>query len=498
MLMRDQNVSRYFMQAHSDDYGRTWRDYKPSGVWHSAAVFPFVMTLDDGTVVGIAAQRRTGRIIAVPSFDGGHTWDLTRRVPVCDNRQEWFRHGDFGYPDAVQVTDGRILVRYYDAAVKDPHTQWGDWGNYFDPTHFRGPHDGVQLVAANAVADEHLIGQWSFEEEAGIGAADRVRGNYAKIIGTVNRRTGKLGRGVHFDGRTYAEVTDDPSVRVPNYFSIETWFRTDRVKGEQALIGKRPAYYVGLKDDKLVFEVGDPSGRIVDVLHRVESKVAIEPGRWYHVVAARGVYYDGYRYMWIYIDGKLDDLQPIDTSPVLLWYKDKPKLAPLSLAQAFALTDRKPEAGPMFWFAGRLDKPSHLWLGRDNLTADKPFFGDLDEVALFDRALLPKHVRVRARRRFDVGSAGTVTTPAIQRPEHTRWTQIVLDARTPKGTGVAVDLLDENGKLLQANVEPRKPLPEIGAGKIRLRAKLSTDDPALTPVLRRLGVRWEGDISDQL
>ena len=152
----------------------------------------------------------------------------------------------------------------------------------------------------------------------------------------------------------------------------------------------------------------------------------------------------------------------------------------------------------MFWFAGRLDKPSHLWLGRDNLTADKPFFGDLDEVALFDRALLPKHVRVRARRRFDVGSAGTVTTPAIQRPEHTRWTQIVLDARTPKGTGVAVDLLDENGKLLQANVEPRKPLPEIGAGKIRLRAKLSTDDPALTPVLRRLGVRWEGDISDQL
>jgi len=91
-----------------------------------------------------------------------------------------------------------------------------------------------------------------------------------------------------------------------------------------------------------------------------------------------------------------------------------------------------------------------------------------------------------------------VTTPVIQRPEHSRWTRIVLDARTPEGTAVAVDLLDENGKLLQVNVGPPKPLPEIRANKIRLRAKLSTDDSARTPVLRKLGVRWEGDISDQL
>ena len=79
-------VSEHYEQSTSTDYGRTWSPPRRSDLWHTPiASQPLLITLGDGTLVAVHDERGNGRSLAVPSFDGGATWDFAHHQVVLDD-----------------------------------------------------------------------------------------------------------------------------------------------------------------------------------------------------------------------------------------------------------------------------------------------------------------------------------------------------------------------------------------------------------------------------
>ncbi len=94
----------------SDDDAFTWRavttlDVKPVSSAH-------LLKLSDGRVLLTYGKRATGDcgIDARTSSDGGRTWSTPQRLVGLEK-------ADCGYPDAVEMPGGRILVSYYSDGV---------------------------------------------------------------------------------------------------------------------------------------------------------------------------------------------------------------------------------------------------------------------------------------------------------------------------------------------------------------------------------------------
>jgi hypothetical protein len=106
--MRNEQGPMY-LQALSDDDGRTWSPPIPSGIpgrANPASLLP----LQDGTVLCIYGSRHDVRgIYVVASYDDGVTWDMSNRRVIRDD----FPNFDIGYPSSVLLLDGRVLVVYY-------------------------------------------------------------------------------------------------------------------------------------------------------------------------------------------------------------------------------------------------------------------------------------------------------------------------------------------------------------------------------------------------
>ena len=89
----------------SDDDAFTWKhagtlDLNPVSAAH-------LLRMSDGRVLLTYGNRKGGDrgIDARTSSDGGKTWGAPQRLGVAA--------GDLGYPDAVELPGGRILVAYY-------------------------------------------------------------------------------------------------------------------------------------------------------------------------------------------------------------------------------------------------------------------------------------------------------------------------------------------------------------------------------------------------
>ena len=97
--------------TYSDDDGKTWVPVKKTAmIGHPVDL----IQLKDGRLMatyGIRPGRHTtpGGIRACFSSDNGETWDIRTEVPIRNDFPNW----DIGYPESLQLTDGRVLTVYY-------------------------------------------------------------------------------------------------------------------------------------------------------------------------------------------------------------------------------------------------------------------------------------------------------------------------------------------------------------------------------------------------
>lgn len=109
--IRNAGPEQAIWTTYSDDGGRTWTPIRQSTmIGHPADL----MQLEDGRILctyGIRPDRHAnpGGIRASFSSDNGETWQVEKEVQI---RRD-FLNIDIGYPESMQLPDGRILTVYY-------------------------------------------------------------------------------------------------------------------------------------------------------------------------------------------------------------------------------------------------------------------------------------------------------------------------------------------------------------------------------------------------
>jgi sialidase-1 len=109
--IRNQGQDNAIWTTWSDDNGKTWVPVRQSPmIGHPADL----MQLADGRILCTYGQRSArhndpGGIRATFSTDNGETWQVEKEVVI---RQD-FLNLDIGYPESMQLADGRILTVYY-------------------------------------------------------------------------------------------------------------------------------------------------------------------------------------------------------------------------------------------------------------------------------------------------------------------------------------------------------------------------------------------------
>ena len=99
--------------SYSDDDGKTWvPPFKTDMVGHPVDL----IQLKDGRIMasygireGVGRHSEPGGIRACFSSDNGKTWDIKTEVVLRSDFINW----DIGYPESIEMEDGRIMTVYY-------------------------------------------------------------------------------------------------------------------------------------------------------------------------------------------------------------------------------------------------------------------------------------------------------------------------------------------------------------------------------------------------
>ena len=481
MLMRDQDCGHYYTNAWSRDCGRTWAGYAPSGLWYSLRPSkPHVSAAGDGMLLAAHAERSNGRIVVTPSFDRGRTWDLTRRIFLVDAPGAGNALGSsHGYCSMARSSEDTWFVAWY-----DPRSYRGSTA---EVSYITRPYQGACLAARSA-ADHALLARWPFEGNQRNVVEGWPNCDYGRAT-MIGRRPGKIGQAAFFNGRTSSvQVPDTPTMRVGNFFSVECFFRAERLEGDQALLSKRPYYYLGIAGHTVTFQIGPASEpKSSRKTFRIDSPEPVRLGQWHHVAAVVGPTGRNYKMMRLYIDGK----EAVRDN--LTWAgmgRD------MSFAEAAFYLDQRPESGPMFMNYGEYDgyqtaPKCHLTLGVDNQTGKSRLKGEIDEASLYRRDLLPAEVASLSARGYV--SQGTITSDPIAL-DGPHWGTFQVKTATPPGTAIAFRVLNaDSSKTLLVNLKEGQSLRNVRERVIRLHATLSTTKPSVTPVLKSWAITGSGD-----
>lgn len=109
--LRNHGVDHAIWTTYSDDDGKTWAPVQKSAmIGHPADI----IELSDGRLMmsyGIRTgpHTRPGGIRACFSNDKGKTWDISTEVQIRNDFINW----DTGYPESLELADGRVLTVYY-------------------------------------------------------------------------------------------------------------------------------------------------------------------------------------------------------------------------------------------------------------------------------------------------------------------------------------------------------------------------------------------------
>ena len=241
-----------------------------------------------------------------------------------------------------------------------------------------------RVMAGDCVPADGLVGWWP-----GDGNANDVAGSNDGILqgGATASAGGVAGAAFHFDGTNdYAEIPDSPALR-PTNLTIEAWVRFDSLdslgsgnspEGEQYLVFREGAhlqYFSGFAlrkvrtggGDAFEFEVDSADGQAV----KVTSHSLVVTGVWYHVAGVRAT-----SYVQLYVNGQLEGQ------------------AHVGFPQSY---------GDFPLYFGTTAQPA--W--------DHKLAGDLDEVALYDRALSPSRIAAS----YSSPAEGKCKPRVVQQPQ---------------------------------------------------------------------------------
>ncbi|MFM2416080.1 MAG: hypothetical protein RL385_803 [Pseudomonadota bacterium] len=220
---------------------------------------------------------------------------------------------------------------------------------------------GVTAAAAGPSLRFHLDeAQWT---DASAGVRDSSEfGNHGTVVGTANTvAEGRFGRAGQFDGASWIEVPDAPSLRPSAGLTVSAWFNwtdtgTSRWPG---IVSKRMAFQV---ESAYALFLSPDNHVQVDIAgedNRFASLGTITRDAWHHVALVFDGTQESATRVRLYIDGALDRSAPESSATI-------PPYTPT------------------------------LMLG--NLVSGGDLFvGNLDEVALWTRALTESEVAALAR-----------------------------------------------------------------------------------------------------
>ena len=209
------------------------------------------------------------------------------------------------------------------------------------------------------------IGEWFFDEGSGQYARDNTgNGGHFVLGGSASLQysdpswgSGLNGSCLKFDGANdYAMVGSSTMMDLTGDLSLEAWFRTDSTNNYLAIIDKRygssagSGYALYLDNGKPRLSIYDGSTQGSDVMGTVD----LRDNKWHHLI----ITYDG-SMGTVYVDGELGSSRSMTRDPA---------------SSNTRLT---------------LGLRSSGWGG------NMPFRGDIDQVAIFDRALSASEVRYR-------------------------------------------------------------------------------------------------------
>ena len=211
---------------------------------------------------------------------------------------------------------------------------------------------GIREVSA----EEGLVLHFAFDRQGGMVNDLSGKGNNGTLLGSPKSVKGRLGKAAQFAGKEYISCGSDESLSLSKVISIECWAKLDKLEGRQDLVHRPGDYSINWIGNKPVpylqwcVVTEDGYGIIAS------NKKDWVTSRWYHLVAT----YDSSlsnNQSKLYIDGSLD--KAIDRTGLI-----KQTGCSLNLA-----------TGPGY-----------------------PYYGLLDEVRIYSRALGPEEVKEHYQR----------------------------------------------------------------------------------------------------
>ena len=229
----------------------------------------------------------------------------------------------------------------------------------------------VEGIGLPAPTPDGLVGWWPGDGDA---MDITANANHGTITGDGTYVPGMVDQAFSFNGAGFVEIPHDPSLNL-NQFTFELWVNPAVDAGWQALVAKGGGPYAAslwLVNDKV--EVWfDPDG-----YPAVRSSTGLTIGQWYHIAGT----FDGVEAK-IYIDGSLDATALIEVVPATTTV-------------------------PLF-FGQRGD-------------GGTPYFGLLDEVSIYNRALTAEEVSA-------IYAAGSLGKTRPEPPPQVEW---IVDNEDPE------------------------------------------------------------------
>jgi hypothetical protein len=218
-----------------------------------------------------------------------------------------------------------------------------------------GPVWSFAVRPVMAKADPSLIGWWKLDDE-GSGTAVDYSGwdHYGTLYGP-QWTEGYFGDGLEFDGLDdYVDCGTDASIALSGSFTLAAWIRLNASTSDAKIASNQNnatgGYKMGVYSNKVELEIRTAANS--PLLNRpIEGGTILTPGLWYHVA---GVYSQG-QYLRTYVNGVLD--------------------------RERLLTDLLGTSN------------GTLKIGRESHTSGFYWFGSLDDVRLYNRALTQEEVQ---------------------------------------------------------------------------------------------------------
>ena len=155
------------------------------------------------------------------------------------------------------------------------------------------------LVGPAWSASAALVGWWQFDETSGNVAADSSgQGNDGAIVGTPLWVPGKIGGALQFNGSTYVNCGNKPSLNIRNQITMAFWFKVQAFTNTwETFLAKGDGAYRSARSGG----TGNATHMGISGSNYFDGTIIITDNQWHHWAGT----YDGATAK-IYIDGRLD------------------------------------------------------------------------------------------------------------------------------------------------------------------------------------------------